>query len=214
MNTDTATCTQCSGWEDCSTKLIPLSHPSADQWECKALVFPVALWARQSHPAGSEGLTSQWLHTDRQTDTLVMWLVGEVTVLSHDPRLFFPLLDLCRCFFQRSSKEAQTAKNAVYLWMWARRWRSLAGSRRFADKDISSVQCASSTSLRMTRAFKTHSHTLKNIIFCSDKWIKKQRPCMKSGLSCNVGLHQDHVIRLQIKKVTIINPTLHLKKIV
>lgn len=32
-----------SGWVDCRTKVIPLSHPSADQWEFKAPVFPVSI---------------------------------------------------------------------------------------------------------------------------------------------------------------------------
>lgn len=53
-----------SGWVNCSTELIPLSHTNADRWKSQALVCPVAFWATQSHPAGSQGLTSQWLHTD------------------------------------------------------------------------------------------------------------------------------------------------------
>lgn len=115
-HTDTETQAQSSGAADCSTELIPLWHPSADQWESKALVFPVSLWARPSHPAGSERLRNQWLHTD----TAIMWLVGEVTVPSPDC-LFFCccLFEICTVQFSYNPQEKHKVKNAVHLEMWA-----------------------------------------------------------------------------------------------
>lgn len=53
-----------SGWMDCSTELIPLSHPNADQWESLDLFARLHFEPHSHIQQAHRGLTSQWLHTD------------------------------------------------------------------------------------------------------------------------------------------------------